>query len=97
MEEGRLEEGWYSDPYGLHDARWYSVGRPTALVRDGRTEGKDPPPDGPPPHPPEPLPQAEAPDGTDLRRADEVDRAWDPDRASDVAMDVSVWTGGGHA
>ena len=26
-------EGWYVDPYGLHGARWFSDGTPTALVR----------------------------------------------------------------
>jgi hypothetical protein len=39
-------EGWYSDPSGAHEARWYSEGRPTALVRDGTTESHDPPPAG---------------------------------------------------
>jgi len=29
------EEGWYSDPYRLHEHRWFSDGKPTALVRDG--------------------------------------------------------------
>ena len=28
-------EGWYHDPYRLHEARWISDGAPTALVRDG--------------------------------------------------------------
>jgi hypothetical protein len=27
------EEGWYVDPYGLHDDRWISDGTPTVLVR----------------------------------------------------------------
>ncbi|MGO9558621.1 MAG: hypothetical protein ACLPQS_12840 [Acidimicrobiales bacterium] len=38
-------EGWYRDPYGSHEARWFSDGTPTALVRDGRQESQDPPPD----------------------------------------------------
>jgi len=42
-------EGWYHDPYGLHEERWYSNGAPTALVRDAKVESKDPPPAGPPP------------------------------------------------
>jgi hypothetical protein len=25
-------EGWYRDPYELHTDRWFSAGRPTALV-----------------------------------------------------------------
>jgi hypothetical protein len=39
------EEGWYVDPFGHHEARWISDGSPTALVRDGQIESKDPPPD----------------------------------------------------
>jgi len=42
------EEGWYTDPYGLHDARWMSQGRPTGLVRDGDIEATEEVPDGPP-------------------------------------------------
>ncbi len=40
-------QGWYLDPYGVHEQRWISQGRPSNLVRDGRIEAKDPPPDGP--------------------------------------------------
>ncbi len=43
----RPPQGWYVDPYGIHDHRWFSQGTPTALVRDGRTESQDPPPDRP--------------------------------------------------
>jgi hypothetical protein len=31
-------EGWYLDPYGIHEQRWMSGGRPTRLVRDAGTE-----------------------------------------------------------
>ena len=31
-------EGWYTDPYGRHEARWMSAGTPTRLVRDGEVE-----------------------------------------------------------
>ena len=41
------EEGWYTDPYGLHDARWMSDGEPTGLVRDGGSEWTEPVPHGP--------------------------------------------------
>jgi hypothetical protein len=37
-------EGWFVDPFGNHQARWISEGRPTALVRDGTVETQDPPP-----------------------------------------------------
>ena len=29
-----LMEGWFTDPYGIHEARWLSAGEPTKLVRD---------------------------------------------------------------
>jgi hypothetical protein len=29
------EEGWYTDPYERHEARWLSEGEPSKLVRDG--------------------------------------------------------------
>ena len=40
-------EGWYRDPFAIHEDRWMSQGRPTKLVRDGATESYDPPPDLP--------------------------------------------------
>ena len=38
-------QGWYVDPYRQHEARWFSDGTPTALVRDGGVESRDDPPD----------------------------------------------------
>jgi len=38
-------EGWYRDPYALHDDRYFSQGLPTKLVRDSGHEAYDPPPD----------------------------------------------------
>jgi hypothetical protein len=35
-------EGWFTDPFGRHEARWMSGDTPTDLVRDGRAEGHDP-------------------------------------------------------
>ena len=32
-------EGWFSDPYARHEARWMSQGTPTHLVRDGELRG----------------------------------------------------------
>ncbi len=37
-------EGWFKDPYGRHEARWFSNGALTSLVRDGSTTATDPPP-----------------------------------------------------
>jgi hypothetical protein len=38
-------QGWHPDPFGLHEARYFSVGNPTKLVRDGHAESYDEPPD----------------------------------------------------
>lgn len=40
----RKAQGWYSDPYHQHSARWFSDGKPTALVLDHGVESQDPPP-----------------------------------------------------
>jgi len=72
------EEGWYSDPYLVHDQRWFSDGTPTILVRDQGTTSKDPPHDGP--YLEQPRLIESAPDH--LRRpdgdgsVDPVDAAW---------------------
>jgi hypothetical protein len=47
-------EGWYLDPFGVHEERWMSGGRPTELVRDGSVEAKDEPPEGSAPGPSRP-------------------------------------------
>lgn len=80
------EEGWYVDPYGLHEARWISDGAPTTLVRDGGLETQDPPPDTPPPVPSELLAETDLTDGDDLRRADSAETtSLDPDAEKDAA------------
>jgi hypothetical protein len=43
MDSRRLQ-GWQADPLGLHDARYFSAGYPTKLVRDGAAERYDEPP-----------------------------------------------------
>jgi len=90
------EEGWYLDPYGRHEARWISVGTPTALVRDGEVESQDPPPATPVEGTLVPVEVTPATDGSDLRRADEAEAGSEPfdpnalaDRAS-VAIDEST-------
>ena len=46
-------QGWHPDPFGRHEWRYFSAGRATFLVRDGRVEGSDPVEDIPPQtHPP---------------------------------------------
>lgn len=44
---GDEPEGWYQDPFGLHEARYFSAGRPTGLVRDGDVQSYDEPPVAP--------------------------------------------------
>jgi hypothetical protein len=90
MEE--LLEGWYTDPYARHEARWMSQGKPSALVRDGKVEGNDPAPDGPFKVIPVRVEgQADASNGTDLRRADEAERGstHDPQSAARRAWEAS--------
>ena len=80
-----LPQGWYIDPFAVHGQRWFSQGSPTALVRDGRTEAQDPPPDGPLPGPlrrATPIPHP-GPAAADLKRGDDRDRAVAPDGRSD--------------
>ena len=42
---GMSEEGWYSDPYRVHEHRWFSNGTPTDLVRDQGSTSQDAPPE----------------------------------------------------
>jgi hypothetical protein len=67
-------EGWYRDPYGIHEDRWVSDGQPTSLVRDQGTESRDEPPPGEPPFPLVPVAENELSDGQDLLRAEEYKR-----------------------
>jgi hypothetical protein len=70
-----LDEGWYTDPWGHHEARWISLGKATDLVRDGDVEAHDPPPDTPPSVTPTLIP-SEAPGQVgagDLKRADDAE------------------------
>jgi hypothetical protein len=76
-------QGWYRDPYGIHEDRWFSDGRATRLVRDIDVESYDEPPSSEPPEPLVPVPSRPG-DNTDSRRADaatRVDQAYDAGRA----------------
>ncbi len=78
------EEGWYSDPYRVHDHRWFSDGTPTALVRDRGATSQDPPPETPYLEEPRLIEPPSSIAEDDLRRGDEagptsvdpVDAAW---------------------
>jgi hypothetical protein len=70
-ERSAAAEGWYRDPYGIHQDRWFSAGTPTSLVRDQGVEGHDDPPGYPPAGPPAEIPDTDRFPADDLRRADE--------------------------
>jgi hypothetical protein len=88
-------QGWYRDPYLVHEDRWFSDGQPTKLVRDGGAETYDPPPPGPPKAELAEVPENPACDGNDLRRADSLSAgpaAYDSKKAYLAAMDsVAVY------
>jgi len=77
-------EGWYSDPFGIHEHRWFSDGIPTALVRDQGTTSQDRPPDTPSVDEPHLIESPPSLAEDDLRRGedeaatsgDPVDAAW---------------------
>jgi hypothetical protein len=85
-------EGWYRDPYQIHDDRWMSAGLPTNVVRDGGRESYDPPPDRPLPEGdlvPSGQAAGEATDESDLRRADDANAnsgPYDPAKARSAAI-----------
>ncbi len=63
--------GWCNDPYGRHEHRRLTAGKPSALVGDGGVPSQDPPPDGP--FVVEPvLIEGNSVGGDDLRRAGEA-------------------------
>jgi len=80
-------EGWFTDPYALHEARWMSAGRPTALVRDGHVEGHDRAPEGPFKVTPVRLGLDGSP--SELRRADDAQRKVADERPVDAAWDAA--------
>jgi hypothetical protein len=88
-------EGWYVDPFGVHEARWISEGTPTSLVRDGTLESKDLPPDATFKGPFEALAEPVAADGADLRRADDREAAPEDSVAGATVWDAFVETSGG--
>lgn len=44
MSTNRTLQGWAGDPFGLHESRYFSDGRPTKLVMDAGVESYDEPP-----------------------------------------------------
>jgi hypothetical protein len=78
------EEGWYSDPYGVHEHRWFSAATPTSLVRDHGKTSHDAPPTTAYVEKPHLIESAASLAKDDLRRGDDdgsngvdpVDAAW---------------------
>ena len=91
-ESSPAAEGWYRDPYGIHQDRWFSDGTPTALVRDQGAEGHDDPPGYPPPGPPAEIPETDRFPADDFRRADQAEANIGHDRpaAFDEAFDAEM-------
>jgi hypothetical protein len=90
--DNHVTEGWYLDPYAIHEQRWMSAGQPTTLVRDRGVEANDEPPDSAPPGPLVPAPVTPSPMARDLLRADDVDNEPSPDLGAyaRVAMDENA-------
>ncbi len=94
--ESEHEEGWYTDPYERHEARWFSDGTPTKLVRDRGVESYDKPPDEAPTQKAERIePDVVAKGGSDLIRAGE-DQATGDMASLDEAMGSAAFEGGAH-
>jgi hypothetical protein len=92
-----LDEGWYTDPYQRHEARWFSQGRATKLVRDQGVEAYDEPPEGPPEGVAEKI-VIDPPAGlgpSDLLRADDAEHEqFDEGEEAGAALDAFDQSGG---
>ena len=75
-------EGWHTDPFGRHEARWMSNGEPTKLVRDAGVDSFDAPPDEAPSHEAVRIEHPEAARTGDLLRADAAQAGEPPDSRS---------------
>jgi hypothetical protein len=91
-------QGWYRDPYLVHEDRYFSAGQPTKLVRDGGIEAYDPPPAGPPKTELVEAGHTQASSEGDLRRADDpsAGAAYDPYTAALRGDLVQVKLGRGN-
>ena len=83
-------QGWCYDPYGEHEARWFSDGRPTVLVRDGSQESRDPPPAVRPLLRPDPVVGGEG----EVLRTHGDRYGWEPAWALAAVRNLFVSTGG---
>lgn len=88
MSPDKSAEGWYKDPFGEHEARWFSEGTPTSLVRDGSVESRDDPPDESVDGPLQRVEASQAPSAGDLRRADDAESGYDRSDYGDKASEA---------
>jgi hypothetical protein len=84
-------EGWFTDPFGRHEARWMSVGSPTKLVRDGDEESYEDPPDEEPTVTPTRIAEGQASDGSDLLRSDDPESGSLHDRMQEAGQFGATW------
>ena len=84
-------EGWFTDPFGRHEARWMSDGSPTKLVRDGDEESYEDPPDEEPTATPTRIAEGQASDGSDLLRSDDPESGSLHDRMQDAGQFGATW------
>jgi hypothetical protein len=84
-------EGWYTDPFGQHEARWMSDGSPTKLVRDGDEESYEDPPDEEPTVTPTKIAERQARDGSDLLRSDDPESGSLHDRMQEAGQFGATW------
>jgi hypothetical protein len=90
-------EGWFTDPFGRHEARWLSFGTPTKLVRDGDVESYDEPPEEEPTSVPERIEhEAAANDGADLIRAGDGSTQTNDLGSLNQRMNDGALEGGAH-
>jgi hypothetical protein len=83
----QFEEGWFTDPYARHEARWLSDGKPTKLVRDGTVESYDDPPEGDPVVEPVRIAEEGPPGHDELLRAEDAWGVRGPPEAGIIPVD----------
>jgi hypothetical protein len=85
-------EGWFEDPYLLHEHRWFSSGAPTKLVRDEGRESYDAAPAEPASRPLVEVSHSPHTRGSfELLRADDPEGSADKNQAQ-AALDVIAET-----
>jgi hypothetical protein len=84
-------EGWFTDPFGRHEARWMSDGSPTKLVRDGEEESYDDPPEEEPTVTPSRIAEEQVRDGGDLLRSDDPESGSLHDRMQEAGEFGATW------